>query len=76
LIDKNHMKKRQGFKNMDDIETKREGQSFALTEEDKRQIEEGIKREKQRERQRAISLKENDRKIEEHFNRVNKLMLS
>jgi len=76
LIDRNNVKRRQSFKNMDDIQKKREGQSFALTEEDKRQIEEGIKREKQKERQRAISLKEHDRRVEQHFNTVNKLMLS
>ena len=76
LIDKDHVKQRQNFKNMDDIETKREGQSFALTSEDRRHIEEGIKREKQKERQRDISLKESDKRVEQHFNRVNKLMLS
>ena len=76
LIDKNHVKSRQSFKNMDDIEKKRDGQSFALTEEDRQRIEEGIKREKQKERQRAISIKERDSRVEQHFNTVNRMMLS
>jgi hypothetical protein len=60
---------------MNDIEQKRESQSFALSDEDRRSIESGLRKEKEREMKRQVNVQEYDKNIQKHFEKVNKLML-
>lgn len=76
LIDKNMLKEKQTYKNMDDITRQRSSQSFELSDEDRRVINEGLRREQEKEKKRQINLNEYDRNIQTHFNKVNRLMLS
>lgn len=75
LVDKRYMKETQSYKNMDDIERSRSSQVFELSSEDRRRIDEEVKREKEREMKRVINLKKYDDNVSEHFNKVNKLMI-
>lgn len=76
LIDKNMLHKKQEFKNMEDIKNKRSSQSFELSDEDRRVIEEGLRKEKDKEKQRQINMNKYDENIQTHFEKVNRLMLS
>lgn len=75
LVDKRYIKEHQTYKNMNDIEQKRESQSFALSDEDRRSIESGLRKEKEREMKRQVNVQEYDKNIQKHFEKVNKLML-
>lgn len=75
LVDKNMIKKQKSFKNLDDISTQRAKQSFEMTEDDRKAIEEQKKKIYHRDAQRAQVLKERDVLAKKHFDQVNKLML-
>lgn len=75
LVDKRYLKQHETFKNMNDIEQKREAQSFALSDEDRRVIEAGLKKEKEQEMRRQVNVQEYDKNIQKHFEKVNKLMI-
>ena len=75
LVDKSQIKQHKKFKNLEDIKKQRLKQSFELTDEDRRVIEEQEKKSKMKEQQRKKVLAERDRLSQTHFERVNKLML-
>ena len=75
LVDKTQMKEHKKFKNLDDIKKQRSKQSFALTDEDKKVIEEQERRIKMKEQRRKNVLAERDRLSQRHFEKVNRIML-
>ena len=75
LVDKRYLKEHETYKNMNDIEQKREAQSFSLSDEDMRVIETGLKKEKEQEMRRQVNVQEYDKNIQSHFEKVNKLMI-
>lgn len=75
LVDKTQIKEHKKFKNLDDIKKQRSKQSFALTDEDKKVIEEQERRIKMKEQRRKNVLAERDRLSQRHFEKVNRIML-
>lgn len=76
LVDKKTVAKREDYNTFDDIKTSRKNQSFEITEEDKKNIEESLEKEKKRELRRRLVMKEHDKLISAQFDRVNKQMLN
>jgi curved DNA-binding protein CbpA len=76
LIDKNALKEKLSFKDIEDIEQRRTTQSFELTEEDRQIIEEEIKNERIREETRQINIRKKDQNTIKHFEKINKIMIN
>lgn len=76
LIDKNAIREKESFKSFDDISSKRGSQKFELSDADKANIEQAIISQKTKEEKRQLNLEEYDTRVEEHYKRVNKMMLS
>jgi hypothetical protein len=74
LVDKRYMKEKQSYKNIEDLKGNRSSQSFELTSDDRKRIDEEVTREKERETKRVINMKMYDANVSEHFHKVNKLM--
>ena len=75
LINPKIVKKRTMFRDVQDIEENRSKISYKLSEEDKKYYDKKEKLEKLRELQRLQRLQKKDVQIEEHFHKINKLML-
>lgn len=76
LVDKRYIKEAQSYNNMDEIEKSRSSQRFELSSEDRKRIDDEIKREKEREINRQMNLRKYDQNVTEHFEKVNKLMIN
>jgi curved DNA-binding protein CbpA len=76
LVDKRYIKETQSYKNMDDIEKSRSTQRFELSSEDRKKIDDGLKKDKEREINRQLNLQNYDKNVNEHFVKVNKLMIN
>lgn len=75
LVEKSQIREHKKFKNLEDIKKQRQKQTFELTDDDRRVIEEQDKKTKLKEQQRKRVLEERDRKSRIQFDKVNKLML-
>ena len=75
LINPKVAKQREKFKNVQDLEAKREKISYKMNEKDKIYYEKKKKLELMHEEDRIRRLEERDIKIKHHFDKVNKLML-
>jgi curved DNA-binding protein CbpA len=74
LVDKRYMKEKQSYKNIEDLKGNRSSQSFELTSDDRKRIDEEVTREKERETKRVINMKMYDANVSDHFHKVNKSM--
>ena len=75
LINPKVAKQREKFKNVQDLEAKRDKISYKMNDKDKRYYEKKKKLELMHEEDRIRRLEERDIKIKHHFDKVNKLML-
>ena len=75
LVDKELIRKQGTYKNLEDITKQRLKQSFELTDEDKRIIEEHEQQAKLKEVSRKKIMEEQDTMAQSNFAKVNKLML-
>lgn len=76
LVDARYVKKKQDYKNIEDLEKQRTSQGFEINERDRKHIEEQIKKTDDHEAKRRINVENSDKNIEKHFHSVNQYMIN
>jgi curved DNA-binding protein CbpA len=76
LIDHDHIKSRQSFNSLKEIETKRSVENFEMTDEEKRHYEKLKTKEANQERKRLMNLSTTDQSAQEHFKKISSLQIT
>jgi curved DNA-binding protein CbpA len=76
LVDPRLQERRKDYKNIDDLESQRSRVEFTMSKHDQQVYDERMLKKKRKEEQRHNNLIQQDESLNDHFNRVNQLMMT